>query len=91
MKYLPVNKTSVRFDWSMRAWKKRAIMFGVVNLITYIFLPGLFFGFYDMVGGLSAKMAHNRTYYHIRRTRGRTVADMWEKAFKGMNPMSWGK
>lgn len=58
--------------------KKWAIIFLASNLLSWLLLPGVFYGFWDTIGGICGKIAHQRAYYHVKRTRGRTIADVWE-------------
>ena len=57
--------------------RKRLIIFGAVNLITWLLLPQLFWGVWDTVGGISSAVAEQRAYHHIKRSRGRTQAELW--------------
>jgi len=70
--------------------------FVVINLVAFLLLPKAFYGFYGMVGAIGSSMVESRIDYNIR-SKNRTLADLrqasrnWEEAFKGMNPMEWGK
>jgi len=75
MKYL-TDGTQKGFDWGVKAWRRRLLVFGVCNLLAFIITPQLFFGVWDTVGNVSSSMCHSRKIYYIRRTKGDTIANL---------------
>lgn len=90
MKFLPLPKTKNK-------WKRRAIVFVACNLLSYLFMPTLFFGVWDTVGGVANSVAYQRKLYWIQRRYGRTARDIsetvnvWSEVPDAINPMNWGR
>ena len=75
--------------------KKRIKWFLIINLLAFLLLPKMFYGFYGTIGNIGTNIVESRIDYTVAKKYGRTVADarkaskVWGEAFKGMNPMEW--
>ena len=77
--------------------KRIIVIFAVSNLIAFILLPSVFYGFWGTISNVTEGTIRVRRLYHIRRSHGRTVADLvesieiWKDVPNAINPMNWGR
>ena len=87
----------LKYNLNIGVWKKRLVVFMIINIVSFVFAPDMFYGFWDGVQSVSASMAESRKVSYIRRKHGRTIADLYEatEVWKGVpsaiNPLNWGK
>jgi hypothetical protein len=98
MKFLPMRKEVYQGKLKFKGkWKRRLYMFIAVNLISFILLPQLFFGFWGTVQGIGQGIARQRYLYEVERKHGRTVKDLvecidiWKSVPAAVNPLNWSK
>ena len=77
--------------------KRGIVIFAVSNLIAFILLPALFYGFWGTIGNITGNVVESRKLYAIERKHGRTVRDLyesvsvWKSLPSAVNPMNWGR
>ena len=80
MKFLTSpSKASFRVNWfSFGAWKSRVIKTAITMFLLWLLLPSVYYGIVDTISGIAKSVAYQRSYYHVKRKHGRTMADVWQ-------------
>jgi len=77
--------------------KRYLKIFAICNLLAFLILPKVFYGFWGGIGSLTGYVIESRTNYMVRSKYGRTIADFrrsklqWQETIKGLNPKEWIK